>query len=106
MSRYGVAYKVIWPNGKIYVGSDVTDTIFYFGSPDNARIAADFPARSQRKIITVTREILWESQTATRSEVLAVERRYIVELRTNDPVVGYNILPRPKPEKRSQPAAE
>ena len=97
MSRYGVAYKVIWPNGKIYVGSDVTDRISYFGSPNDARIAADFPTREERRTITVTREILWESQTATRSEVLAIERRYIVAMRANDPAVGYNISPRLKP---------
>lgn len=26
-----------------YVGSDLTDRIFYIGSPDNKRIAAEFP---------------------------------------------------------------
>jgi hypothetical protein len=26
-----VVYKVTWPNGKIYVGSDLTDSITYFG---------------------------------------------------------------------------
>ena len=28
-----VVYKVTWPNGKIYIGSDLTDSIRYFGSP-------------------------------------------------------------------------
>ncbi len=94
MPRHGIVYKVIWPNGKIYVGSDMTDTISYFGSPDSARIAADFSTRSQRKSMTITREILWESQTATRSEILAVERRFIADLRENDPAIDYNALPR------------
>jgi hypothetical protein len=31
---YKVIYKITWPNGKIYVGSDLTDTIRYFGSPN------------------------------------------------------------------------
>jgi len=26
------AYKIIYPNGKIYVGQDRTDTLNYFGS--------------------------------------------------------------------------
>jgi hypothetical protein len=39
-----VVYKVTWPNGKIYVGSDMTDSITYFGSPDKRAIEADFPA--------------------------------------------------------------
>jgi len=29
-----IVYKVTWPNGRIYVGSDLTDSIAYFGSPD------------------------------------------------------------------------
>ena len=35
-------YKITYPNGKIYVGSDLTGTMTYFGSPTaQARIAAD-----------------------------------------------------------------
>ena len=94
---YSVVYKVTWPNGKIYVGSDVTDNISYFGSPNDARIAADFPTRAERRRIIIAREILRESQTVTRSEVLAVERCSIVALRANDPAVDYNISPRLNP---------
>jgi hypothetical protein len=35
-----VVYKVTYPNGKIYVGMDLTDTINYLGSTDNRLIAA------------------------------------------------------------------
>jgi len=91
-----IIYKVIWPNGKIYIGSDLTDTISYFGSPDSALIAADFPSRALRKTITITREILWESKTASDSEVRKKEFDFIVAHRSNDPTVGYNKLPRPK----------
>lgn len=28
-----IVYKITWPNGKAYIGSDLTDTISYFGSP-------------------------------------------------------------------------
>lgn len=57
-----VIYKITYPNGKIYVGQDRTDSINYFGSPANALIARDF-SREQRRRFTVTREILWESET-------------------------------------------
>lgn len=87
-----VVYKITYPNGKIYVGKDLTDSINYFGSADSRLIAADF-TREQRRRFTVTREILWESDTATVQEVSAVEVRFIRELRSNDPAIGYNQWP-------------
>lgn len=83
-------YKVTWPNGKIYIGSDLTDSISYFGSPSKQSIEFDFPTRELRKIMTVTREILWESETASDSEVRRLERTFIVERGSNNPDVGYN----------------
>ena len=41
-----VVYKVTWPNGKIYVCSDLTDLITYFGSPDKSLIEAMSISRS------------------------------------------------------------
>jgi hypothetical protein len=29
-----IIYKISYPNGKIYIGKDLTDTIAYFGSVD------------------------------------------------------------------------
>lgn len=89
-----IVYRVTWPNGKIYVGSDLTDTITYFGSVNPAIIAADFPERSQRRIMSVTREILWESEPATPQEVRTVEIGFIRQLQSNDPAVGYNRFPK------------
>ncbi len=89
-----VVYKVTWPNGKIYVGSDMTDSITYFGSPDKRVIEADFPTREIRRDMTIRREILWESETAADAEVRRVEREFILTLRANDPAVGYNRNPR------------
>jgi hypothetical protein len=34
-----VIYKITYPNGKIYVGQDRTDSIGCFGSPDSALLA-------------------------------------------------------------------
>jgi len=92
LGRVKVVYKVTYPNGKIYVGQDRTDSINYFGSPDGSLIAADF-TREQRQVFTVTREILWESETATDAEVYAVEVEMIRKHRSNDPAIGYNRWP-------------
>ncbi|MBH0178067.1 MAG: GIY-YIG nuclease family protein [Nitrospira sp.] len=88
-----VIYKITYPNGKIYVGQDRTDDINYFGSPDSTLIAKDFN-REQRRRFTVTREILWESATATQAEVIQKEVEFITCLRSNDPSVGYNQWPK------------
>jgi hypothetical protein len=89
-----VIYKVTWPNGKIYVGSDLTDSITYFGSPNKRLIEADFPTREARRDMTVRREIIWESETASDAEVLRKERESIIALRANDPAIGYNRNPK------------
>lgn len=88
-----VIYKITYPNGKIYVGQDRTDSITYFGSPSADLVAADF-TREQRRSFTVTREILWESDTATDAEVSAKEVELIRAHRANDPAIGYNRWPR------------
>lgn len=87
-----VVYKITYPNGKIYVGQDRTNSISYFGSPDDAYVAKDF-TKVERQKFTVTREILWESADATRAEVTRKEIEFILALRANDPAVGYNQSP-------------
>ena len=52
-----VVYRITYPNGKIYIGKDLTDTIDYFGSPDSDLIAKDF-ASEERRDFTVRKEIL------------------------------------------------
>jgi len=87
-----VIYKVTYPNGKIYVGQDRTNSLTYFGSPKAELVAADFTPE-QRQRFTVTKEILWSSDTATPSEVTSKEIEFILTLRSNDPAVGYNLSP-------------
>lgn len=94
MLKLKVIYKITWSNGKIYVGSDLTDTITYFGSPDKSIVENDFPTRESRRDITIRKEILWESPSATNAEVLSREREFIVKLRSNDARIGYNRSPR------------
>jgi len=88
-----VIYKITYPNGKIYVGKDLTDTLNYFGSADSKLIEADF-SREQRRDLTIRKEILWESETATDREVNQKEVEYITTYRSNDPSIGYNRWPR------------
>ena len=91
-----VIYKVTYPNGKIYVGQDVTDSINYFGSAILGIDAADF-TREQRRDFTVRRELVWESETATKSEVNLKEIELINAFRSNNPAIGYNRRPKHKP---------
>jgi len=91
-----IIYKITYPNGKIYVGQDITDSINYFGSASSKLLAADFTAE-QRRDFTARKQILWESETATQEEVNRMERDFITELRANDPAIGYNRWPKWKP---------
>jgi len=96
---FKVVYKVTWPNGKAYIGSDMTDTITYFGSPNPDLIAADF-TRQERQNMTIRKEILWESDTASNAEVLAMEMELIRKHGTNHPDHGYNRQPKYRPDSR------
>ncbi len=91
--QMNVVYKITYPNGKIYIGQDRTDNINYFGSANADLIALDF-TRDERQRFTVTREILWESETASRLEVSQKEVELIRLYRSNDPERGYNRRPK------------
>ena len=88
-----VIYKITYPNGKIYVGKDLTNTLNYFGSADSSLIERDF-AREEMRDFTIRKEILWESETDSDREVAKKEAQYIRALRSNDPTVGNNRWPK------------
>jgi hypothetical protein len=72
----------------------LTGTLTYFGSPSakaKERIVADLDA--QRLDLTVRKEILWESETASDAEVRAMEIKPIRDTGANYPEVGYNLSP-------------
>jgi hypothetical protein len=92
-NRIRVIYKITYPNGKIYIGQDVTDSINYFGSASSELIKKDF-TREQMKSFTIKKELLWESETATTQEVCAMELKFIKEYKSNDPAIGYNQWPK------------
>jgi len=87
-----VIYRITYPNGKIYIGQDRTNSINYYGSASSELIAKDFTPE-QRNSFTVTRDILWESETATRSAVNQKEIEFINLYCSNDPAIGYNRSP-------------
>lgn len=74
---------------------DLTGTLLYFGSPSACeQIAADLNLDGHRLELTLCKEILWESETATDAEVCAMEAKLIRETGANNPAIGYNRLPR------------
>jgi hypothetical protein len=88
-----VVYKITYPNGKIYIGKDLTDSINYFGNADSKLIEKDF-TREQRRDFSIRKEILWESESASDREVNQKEVEFINLFRSNDPAVGYNQWPK------------
>lgn len=91
-----VIYKITYPNGKIYIGKDLTDSINYFGSADNKIIEKDF-TREQRRDFIIRKEILWESEKASEKDVNQKEVEFINLYKSNDPAIGYNQWPKSKP---------
>jgi hypothetical protein len=92
-SRMKVIYKITYPNGKIYIGKDLTDSITYFGSPNNDLIEKDF-TREEKRNFTIKKEIIWESDTATDSEVNKKEIELIKFNQSNNTNIGYNQSPK------------
>ena len=89
-------YKITYPTGKIYIGKDSVGSSRYFGSPDMDLVNADFEKlpKELRLDYTIRKEILWESEDATDSEVNQKEVELIKLYKSNDPSVGYNQWPK------------
>lgn len=88
-----VIYKITYPNGKIYIGKDLTNTLTYFGSVNSMLVSRDFSPEQMRDF-TIRKEILWESATASDQEVNKKEVEFIRMFRSNDPAIGYNRWPK------------
>lgn len=90
---YKVIYKITYPNGKIYIGKDLLDTLNYFGSANSKLIEKDF-TREQRKDFTVRKEILFEAENLTDREINKLEVEFIKQFQSNNPTIGYNQWPK------------
>jgi hypothetical protein len=88
-----VIYRITYPNGKIYIGKDLTDSINYFGSANSKLIGKDF-TREARRDFKIRKEILWGSETATDKEANRKEVEYILLYHSNDSNIGYNQWPK------------
>jgi len=93
-----VIYKITYPNKKIYIGQDTTDSLMtYFGSGDYHYINND-PTLKGFKDFIIRKEILWENETVIPQELKQIEDDFIESHGANDPDKGYNL--RPKFEKK------
>ncbi|AKB11837.1 hypothetical protein SAMN02910340_01945 [Methanosarcina thermophila] len=88
-----VIYKITYPNGKIYIGQDRTDSINYFGSANNDLIEKDF-TKDQKRDFTIRKEIIWESETSSIEELNRMEIMFIEKFQSNNPDIGYNRRPK------------
>lgn len=90
---YKVIYKITYPNGKIYIGKDLVDTLNYFGSANSKLIEKDF-TREQRRDFTIRKEILFESDNHSDKEINKIEVEFINKYQSNNPLIGYNRWPK------------
>ncbi|QBZ83587.1 hypothetical protein GHNINEIG_01647 [Hydrogenovibrio crunogenus] len=90
-----VIYKITYPNGKIYIGKDLTNTLTYFGSVDTNLVSKDF-STEQQKDFSIRKEIIFESENT--KEINRKEVELIREYQSNNPEVGYNQRPKFKPK--------
>ena len=86
-------YKITYPNGKIYIGKDLTNTLTYFGSVNSEAVASDFTELEKRDIV-IRKQIIFESENT--DEVNVMEPKLIIEYGANNPEIGYNRWPKLK----------
>jgi len=89
-------YMITYPTGKIYIGKDSVGSHRYFGSPDMDVINQDFESLPDevRKDYTIRKQILWESEDCSESELSQKEIEFIREYKSNNPEIGYNRWPK------------
>lgn len=86
-----IIYKITYPNGKIYIGKDLTNSINYWGSANSELIAKDF-SPEERMDMTIRREIILISDST--DEINRKEPELIKRYESNNPKIGYNQWPK------------
>ncbi len=86
-----VIYKITYPNGKVYIGKDLTNSLTYFGSVNSELVAKDF-SEDQMRDFSVRKQIIFESEST--EEINKIESQLIVEHGANNPEIGYNKWPK------------
>ncbi len=87
-----IIYKITYPNGKIYIGKDLTNTFRYFGSPNSNLLEPDF-TDDEKRDFSIRREIIWQSNDSDK-EVNKKEIELILKYKSNHPEIGYNRSPK------------
>jgi hypothetical protein len=88
-----IIYKITYPNGKIYIGKDLTNSINYFGSANSRLIEKDF-TDEERDDFTIRRQIIWKSEIASDKEVNEKEVEFIIKYNSSNPEIDYNQWPK------------
>lgn len=86
-----VIYKITYPNGKIYIGKDLTNTLTYFGSVDSKYVSKDF-TEEEMKDFSIRKEIIFESEDT--KTINKKEMELIKSFQSNNPEIGYNQFPK------------
>ena len=86
-----VIYKITYPNGKIYIGKDLTNSLTYFGGVNSELVAKDF-SEDQMRDFSVRKQIIFESEST--EEINKIEAQLIIEHGANNPEIGYNKWPK------------
>lgn len=93
-----VIYKITYPNGKIYIGKDLTNTLTYFGSVNSKYVKKDF-TEEEMKDFTIRKEIIYESDN--KDEINKIEAKLILQYQSNNPNIGYNQWPKFKKDDKT-----
>ncbi|SIO43312.1 hypothetical protein SAMN05444287_2976 [Octadecabacter temperatus] len=88
-----VVYKITYPNGKVYIGQDVTDSPNYFGSAKPDAFYKDF-SQAELDDFMVRKQVIWSSTTATKQQLNEKEIELILSCQSNNPLKGYNLRPK------------
>ncbi len=97
MSPVIVVCKITYPNERIFVGHDRTDSINYLGSASSALITADFP---QPRAATGLHDRAGDPLEVRHGHAGGspeIELAMFREHRSNYPSIGYDRWPRPRP---------
>jgi hypothetical protein len=89
-------YKITYPSGKIYIGRHLTDSVSYYGNLHNELVEADF-AKVDKRGFRITKEVIWESESASEAEAERKELEYIRLFKSDNPAIGYNQAPAGNP---------
>ena len=98
MVSYGYVYKVVYPSGKFYIGSDVGSTaelnqVSYLGSSFNREkmLLDNIRLMEAHQKLTITKEFLYAARDCTCGEIWDKERECIRLAFKESPGDCYNL---------------